>query len=206
MIQLKRPNMSQESVMSALLNEDERALRDAVRSFLDKAVRSFLDKKVAPLVAAHEQARTFPWELLPQLTSIAYRELAIHGGGLQGREISLLRGREEIIGNITADWACSAATWYPGAMIHQIGSCLTGPAGGGRIRCRSYASILGLDEAGTRCSRGTAVIATCSCRTTASGGWPAGRTSSTGSHRHAETQRAASGTGIPLAARLCRGG
>jgi alkylation response protein AidB-like acyl-CoA dehydrogenase len=50
--------------MSALLNEDERALRDAVRSFLDK--------KVAPLVAAHEQARTFPWELLPQLYDFGY--------------------------------------------------------------------------------------------------------------------------------------
>jgi acyl-CoA dehydrogenase len=58
--------------MSALLNEDERALPDAVRSFLDKAVRSFLDKKVAPLVAAHEQARTFPWELLPQLYDFGY--------------------------------------------------------------------------------------------------------------------------------------
>jgi alkylation response protein AidB-like acyl-CoA dehydrogenase len=50
--------------MSALLNEDERALRDAVRSFLDK--------KVAPLVAAHERARTFPWELLPRLYDFGY--------------------------------------------------------------------------------------------------------------------------------------
>src|ERR1700684_1583497 len=50
--------------MSALLNEDERALRDAVRSFLDK--------KVAPLVGAHEQARTFPWRLLPQLYDFGY--------------------------------------------------------------------------------------------------------------------------------------
>ncbi len=50
--------------MSALLSEDERALRDAVRSFLDK--------KVAPLVAAHERARTFPWDLLPQLYDFGY--------------------------------------------------------------------------------------------------------------------------------------
>ena len=50
--------------MSALLNEDERALRDAVRSFLDK--------KVAPLVAGHERARTFPWDLLPQLYDFGY--------------------------------------------------------------------------------------------------------------------------------------
>jgi len=35
-------------------------------------VRSFLDKKVAPLVAAHERARTFPWELLPQLYDFGY--------------------------------------------------------------------------------------------------------------------------------------
>ena len=50
--------------MSTLLSEDERALRDAVRSYLDK--------KVAPLVAAHERARTFPWELLPQLYEFGY--------------------------------------------------------------------------------------------------------------------------------------
>jgi acyl-CoA dehydrogenase len=50
--------------MSALLNEDERALRDAVRSFLDK--------KVAPHVAAHERARTFPWDLLRQLYDFGY--------------------------------------------------------------------------------------------------------------------------------------
>src|SRR5260370_39824095 len=64
MKQLKLPNVSEGSAMSALLNEDERVLRDAVRSFLDK--------KVAPLVAAHEQARTFPWELLPQLYDFGY--------------------------------------------------------------------------------------------------------------------------------------
>ena len=64
MKQLKLPNVSEGAAMSALLNEDERALRDAVRSFLDK--------KVAPLVAAHEQARTFPWELLPQLYDFGY--------------------------------------------------------------------------------------------------------------------------------------
>ena len=50
--------------MSSLLNEDERALRDAVRSFLDR--------KVAPMVAEHERARTFPWELLPQLYDFGY--------------------------------------------------------------------------------------------------------------------------------------
>src|SRR5258708_18080121 len=64
MKQLKLPSVSEGSAMSALLNEDERALRDAVRSFLDK--------KVAPLVAAHEQARMFPWELLPRLYDFGY--------------------------------------------------------------------------------------------------------------------------------------
>jgi alkylation response protein AidB-like acyl-CoA dehydrogenase len=50
--------------MSALLGEDERALRDAVRSFLDR--------QVAPLVAAHERARTFPWDLPPRLYDFGY--------------------------------------------------------------------------------------------------------------------------------------
>ena len=46
------------------LNEDERALRTAVRSYLDK--------EVAPHVAAHERARTFPWESLPALYEFGY--------------------------------------------------------------------------------------------------------------------------------------
>src|ERR1700722_20209508 len=64
MKQLKLPNVSEGSAMSALLNEDERALRDAVRSVLDK--------KVPPLGPGHEQARTFPWALLPQLYDFGY--------------------------------------------------------------------------------------------------------------------------------------
>ncbi|MCD4524289.1 acyl-CoA dehydrogenase family protein [Nocardioides sp. cx-173] len=50
--------------MSTLLDEDERALRDSVRSFLDK--------KIAPLVADHERAKTFPWDLLPELYEFGY--------------------------------------------------------------------------------------------------------------------------------------
>ena len=46
------------------LDEDERALRDSVRSFFDN--------KVAPLVAEHERAKTFPWELMPQLYEFGY--------------------------------------------------------------------------------------------------------------------------------------
>ncbi len=61
--------------MSTLLSEDERALRDAVRSFLDY--------KVAPIVAAHEQARTFAWDLMPQLYEFGYVRGGVpveHGG------------------------------------------------------------------------------------------------------------------------------
>ena len=39
---------------------------------LQRSVRSFLDAKVAPLVAEHEQARTFPWEILPSLHEFGY--------------------------------------------------------------------------------------------------------------------------------------
>ena len=64
-----------------LLNEDERALRDSVRSYLDK--------KVAPEVAGHERARTFPWELLAQLYEFGY----VRGGvpeSLGGDELPMM--------------------------------------------------------------------------------------------------------------------
>ena len=70
-------------------------------------------------------------------------------GGPDGRtEIARSRGRDEIIGGITAGWDRTAATWYPGAMIHLIGSHVIEPLGDGRMRCRSYASYLALDPAG----------------------------------------------------------
>ncbi|MGA7055677.1 MAG: acyl-CoA dehydrogenase family protein [Mycobacterium sp.] len=50
--------------MSTLLDDDELQLQ--------QAVRSFMDKRVAPLVADHERARTFPWELLAELTQFGY--------------------------------------------------------------------------------------------------------------------------------------
>lgn len=79
----------------------------------------------------------------------------IYQGGPEGRtEIARSRGRDEIIGGITAGWARSAATWYPGAMIHQIGSHVIEPAGEGRIRCRSYASFLTLDAVGAPVLKG----------------------------------------------------
>ena len=47
----------------------------------------------------------------------------IYQGGPDGRkEIARSHGRDEIIGGITAGWERTAATWYPGAMIHLIGS------------------------------------------------------------------------------------
>jgi hypothetical protein len=79
----------------------------------------------------------------------------IYQGGPGGRrEIARSHGRDEIIGGITAGWGRSAATWYPGAMIHQIGSIVAEPAGDGEIRCRSYASMLALDGAGAPVLKG----------------------------------------------------
>jgi alkylation response protein AidB-like acyl-CoA dehydrogenase len=63
------------------LNEDERALQDSVRAFLDR--------KVAPIVASHERDRTFPWELLPQLYDFGY----VRGGvpeSAGGDELSMM--------------------------------------------------------------------------------------------------------------------
>ena len=74
----------------------------------------------------------------------------IYAGGPDGRkEIVRNHGRDEILAGITAGWARTAATWYPGQMLHQIGSVLVEPADGGAIRCRSYCSFLALDPAGT---------------------------------------------------------
>jgi hypothetical protein len=79
----------------------------------------------------------------------------IYRGGPDGRqEIARSQGRDEIIGGITAGWKRTAASWYPGAMIHQIGSVVAEPAGDEEIRCRSYASMLALDAAGTPVLKG----------------------------------------------------
>jgi hypothetical protein len=76
-------------------------------------------------------------------------EQVIYRGGPQGRtEIARSHGRDEIIAGITAGWARTAATWYPGATIHLIGSHVIDPLGEERMRCRSYAAYLGLDAAG----------------------------------------------------------
>ena len=50
----------------------------------------------------------------------------VYQGGPDGRkELTRLRGRDEIMRAITAGWERTAATWYPGALIHQIGSVVT---------------------------------------------------------------------------------
>ena len=81
----------------------------------------------------------------------------IYQGGREGRrEIARSHGRDEIIAGIVAGWERTAATWSPGSLIHQIGSVLAGPAGEGRIRCRSYASFLALDPASAPVLKGYA--------------------------------------------------
>jgi alkylation response protein AidB-like acyl-CoA dehydrogenase len=50
--------------MSALFDDDERALQSAARSFLDA--------EIAPIVAGHERERTFPWEILARLYEFGY--------------------------------------------------------------------------------------------------------------------------------------
>jgi hypothetical protein len=82
---------------------------------------------------------------------------AVYQGGPEGRtELTRSRGRDEVIGSITAGWARTAATWYPGAMIHQIGGQFAEPEGENRMRCRCYASLLGLDAAGAPVLKGYA--------------------------------------------------
>ena len=81
----------------------------------------------------------------------------IFSGGPDGRkEIARSHGRDEIVAAITAGWDRTASTWYPGSLIHQIGSVLPEWAADGRIRCRSYASFLALDPGGVPVLKGYA--------------------------------------------------
>lgn len=50
--------------MSTQLTDEERLLRDSVRGYLDAKVR--------PLVAEHEQSRSFPWHILADLYPFGY--------------------------------------------------------------------------------------------------------------------------------------
>jgi alkylation response protein AidB-like acyl-CoA dehydrogenase len=66
-----------------LLNDDERALRSAVRAFLEA--------KVSPLVVQHERSRTFPWEILPALHEFGYvRGLVVPEDGGDGISYTML--------------------------------------------------------------------------------------------------------------------
>jgi hypothetical protein len=79
----------------------------------------------------------------------------IYRAGPDGRkEVARSRGRDAIIAGILKGWEATAATWYPGSMIHQIGSVVAEPAGEGEVRCRSYASILALDPSGAPVIKG----------------------------------------------------
>jgi len=76
-------------------------------------------------------------------------EHVLYRGGPDGRrELARSRGRDEVIAGVTASWARTEGTWYPGATLHLIGSHVIEPLSGERIRCRSYAAYLELDPAG----------------------------------------------------------
>ena len=116
---------------------------------------------MSPVEQVHAQLARQKWavdtrdaEALKDLYTADSVQVIYQGGPDGRREIARSRGRDEIIAGIIAGWERTAATWYPGAMIHQIGSVLTEPAGDDRIRCRSYASILALDAAGAAVLRG----------------------------------------------------
>ena len=93
-------------------------------------------------------------ELLRRLYTADCEQVTYRGGPQGRQEVARARGRDQVVGVVVASWERTAATWYPGSMIHQIGSCVTEPAGPGRIRCRSYASFLALDEADTAVLKG----------------------------------------------------
>jgi SnoaL-like domain len=76
-------------------------------------------------------------------------ELVLNAGGPQGTtEVSRVRGREQIIAFMVAGWARTADSWWPGSMIHHIGTQILEPTGDGGIRCRSYATYVHVLETG----------------------------------------------------------
>ena len=116
---------------------------------------------MSPVEQVHAQLARQKWavdtrdaEALGCLYTADSAQVIYQGGPDGRREIARSRGRDEIIAGITAGWERTAATWYPGSLVHQIGSVLAEPAADGRIRCRSYASILALDAAGNPVLRG----------------------------------------------------
>lgn len=81
----------------------------------------------------------------------------IYRHGPHGRtEIARSRSRDEILVGIKAGWDATADTWYPGQLIHLIGSHVIEPVDAERVRCRSYAAILALDTTGASVLKGYA--------------------------------------------------
>jgi len=116
---------------------------------------------MSPVEQVHAQLARQKWavdtrdaEALKDLYTADSAQVIYQGGPDGPREIARSRGRDEIIAGITAGWERTTATWYPGSLIHQIGSVLAEPEDDGRIRCRSYASILALDATGAPVLRG----------------------------------------------------
>lgn len=82
-------------------------------------------------------------------------ELVLHNGGPEGStEVARLRGCDAIIAFMVAGWERTAADWYPGSMVHHVGTPVIEPADGGRISCRSYATYIHLRESGSTEVRG----------------------------------------------------
>jgi hypothetical protein len=85
---------------------------------------------------------------LPSLYTADSSQVIYRGGPAGQTEIARTQGRDEIIGGIVRTWAATAETWYPGSLLHLIGSHVIEPEGEGRLRCRSYASFLRLSSDG----------------------------------------------------------
>lgn len=93
-------------------------------------------------------------ETLADLYTADCEQVLLRRGPEGTTEVNRARGREEILAPIVAGWERTAATWFPGASIHQVGTCVPVPLDDATIRCRSYATYLGLDESGSATLRG----------------------------------------------------
>ena len=62
--------------VDALLSDEERMVRDTVRSFVDE--------QVLPIIVAHSRAATFPTELVPRLADLGVLGANLHEQGLPG--------------------------------------------------------------------------------------------------------------------------
>ncbi len=87
-------------------------------------------------------------EALRPLYTADSGQVIFRGGPGGPVQIDERRGRDAIIAAIVAGWERTADSWYPGAMIHQIGSQVIEPLTDTRMRCRSYASFLGTEVSG----------------------------------------------------------